>query len=68
MNTTTLDHIADLIAALHRGDADRFARSLIRLESDLGPDDIADLIAAITAEEPPAFRPTSPTPSTAHCA
>lgn len=56
MTTVPLDHVADLIAALHRDDADRIARALIGLEAHFGPDEIADIIAGITAEEPSAAR------------
>jgi hypothetical protein len=68
MQTTLADPIADLIAALHRDDADRIARALIRLEAHLGPDEIADLLAGLWPEEPPAFRRARPTPGPVGCA
>jgi hypothetical protein len=65
---STLDYIADLIAALQRDDANAFARALIRLEARMGPDDIADMLAAVLDDKPPAFQPAHTTPGPVPCA
>lgn len=68
MTIAMLDHVADLVVALQRDDADAFARALIQLEAYMGPDDIADLLAAVLDDEPPAFRPARATPGPVPCA